>query len=103
MKNSFYRLCSIVFMAIFATAGVITAGSHEKKQEAQASQQQPKVSQKDAEHAVRFKFPTASIDSSEVVQGKGHANWKVHFHVGDAAKDSAVYVDGETGKVLDVP
>ena len=94
MKRSFYFLLCIVTVFGFGISSVL-AGSHEDKQP-----EGIKVTKKDAEHAVRFKFPGSTIESCEVVKGNGHPNWVVNVQKAGASVATPVQVDGVTGKVL---
>jgi len=62
---------------------------------------EPKVSKKDAEHAILFKYRGANIEKIELVPGKGHANWRVDVFQSGARNSTQVDVDGMTGQIIE--
>jgi uncharacterized membrane protein YkoI len=63
---------------------------------------EPKVSKKDAAHAVLFQYRGANIEKIELVQGKDHPNWRVDVFQAGGRSVTQVEVDGMTGKITDL-
>jgi hypothetical protein len=95
MKRSHHFVSLIAIVCSFAISSISVAGSHEDKKPAE-----PKITKSQAQLKVLFKYPGASIEKCELIQGKDHPNWLVDVLQSGARNYIQVQVDGVTGKIL---
>jgi hypothetical protein len=98
MKRSHHFVSLIAIVCSFAISSISLAGSHEDKKPAKPAE--PKITRSQAQLKVLFKYPGASVEKVELIQGKGHPNWLVDVLQSGARNYIQVQVDGVTGQIL---
>jgi uncharacterized membrane protein YkoI len=97
-----YLAFIIAVASTFTFSSVSQAGPKEKeKQTTTAPLAEPKITRKDAEHAVLFQYRGANIEKIELVKGKNYPNWRVDVFQAGGRSATQVMVDGMTGKIVE--
>jgi uncharacterized membrane protein YkoI len=94
MKNSFYRLLSVVLISIFAATGAVSAGSRENQR-----LQEGKITKNEAQHLVLKQFPDGTIKNCELKTVANHSVWVVSLTKAGDKTVEKVQVDALTGKI----